>query len=82
MISPKTYYLTEDRQNVVDEGDPKAKFLLVRAGNEISDALAEQHGISEKKAAPPPAQSAPANSGPAPQNREDAMPKRKTRGKK
>lgn len=83
MISQKSYYLTADRQNVVEEGDPKAQFLLVRAGMELPDALAEQYGLSGKKAAaPPPAQSAPADSGPEPKNREQAMPKLKTRGGK
>lgn len=51
MISPKTYYLTEDRENVVEEGDPKAKFLLVREGQEIADADAEKYdlaGVNEK----------------------------------
>jgi len=84
MISSKTYYLTADRQNVVEEGDPKAQFLLVRAGNEIPDAQAEQYGIKGDKKAAPASEAPPASSdsGPEPKNREQAMPKLKTRGKR
>lgn len=83
MISPKTYYLTADRENVVEEGDPKAQFLLVRAGMEIPDAVAEKHGISgDKKPEPASAPPVEPDSSPAPKNREDAMPKRRTRAKR
>lgn len=46
MISPKTYFLTEDRSKVVAEDNPKAKFLLVRAGMEIDDKTAARHGLT------------------------------------
>lgn len=81
MISPKTLYLTADRENVVEEGDPKAQFLLVRGGMELPDAVAEKYGVKgDKKAAAAPAE--PPQGGPAVQNREEAMPKLKKRGKK
>lgn len=80
MIANKTLFLTEDRQSVVPEGDPKAKFLLVREGNELSDALAEKYGVKgDKKPAPA---DEPPQGGPAPQNREATMRQLKTRGKK
>lgn len=88
MISSKTLYLTADRENVVEEGDPKAQFLLVRAGMELPDATAEKYGVTEgKKPATPspepsPAAAAQNDGGPQPQNREAAMKPRKTRGKK
>lgn len=47
MIAKQTVFLTEDRSTVVPEGDPKAKFLLVREGNEISDALVEKHDCAD-----------------------------------
>lgn len=69
MISDKTLYLSEDREKVVNEGDPKAKFLLVRAGQELPDALAAKHGIGGvKKAAPAP------TSPPEPSPASNAMP--------
>lgn len=61
MIAKHTLYLTADRQSVVKEGDPKAQFLLVREGQEISDADAEKYGVSGKKSEPA-AEPAPAAS--------------------
>lgn len=86
MISSKTLYLTADRENVVEEGDPKAQFLLVKAGMELPDAMAEKYGVKgdKKAAAAPPAEPAPApaeDAGPQPKNREADIKLRK-RGKK
>jgi hypothetical protein len=38
MKSNATVFLTEDRKTAVAEGDPKARFLLVRAGGDIAEA--------------------------------------------
>lgn len=54
MISSKTLYLTADRDKVVEEGNPKARFLLVREGHEIDDKLAEKHGVNAQKASKQP----------------------------
>lgn len=43
MIAKQTVYLTGDRSKVVPEGDKDARFLLVREGHEINEALVEQH---------------------------------------
>lgn len=48
MISPKTYFLTEDRSKAVPQGDKAARFLLVREGQEIPDVIAEKYGITWK----------------------------------
>lgn len=96
MISKQTVYLNENRTKAVAEGDPGARFLLVREGMEIDLALAEKYDGatdligSASKAKPEKAEpiqapnlkgasSAPVDAGPAPTNREQAMPKRRTR---
>lgn len=43
MIAKQSVYLTGDRKKAVAEGDKEARFLLVREGHEIEDAIAEQY---------------------------------------
>ena len=67
----RTLWLTADRDKVVEDGDPKAAFLLGTAGKDVPDDEAKRLGITEKKApaakqTPAPAnkaRSAPANKG-------------------
>ena len=67
----RTLWLTADREKVVEDGDPRAAFLLGTAGKDVPDAEAQRLGITGKKApaakqAPEPAnkaRSAPANKG-------------------
>lgn len=37
-ISTKTLYLNADRTRVLEDGDPDAAFLLVRAGSAVNEA--------------------------------------------
>lgn len=48
MIASKTFYHNATRTKVVEEGDKDAQFLIVREGQEISDALAEKYGLDKK----------------------------------
>lgn len=54
----RTLWLTADKAKVVEDGDPKAAFLLGTAGKDVPDAEAERLGLSgkpkaaEKQAAP------------------------------
>ena len=50
LISKKTFYHTADRSRIVEEGDPDAAFLIVRAGGAIEQAEAERLGISGQRA--------------------------------
>lgn len=43
MIAKQTVFLTGDRSKAVPEGHPEARFLLVREGHDINEALVEQH---------------------------------------
>lgn len=43
LTAKQSVFLTEDRKSAVKEGDPKAKFLLVRAGREIVQSEAEKY---------------------------------------
>lgn len=52
MIATERLYLTSDRKAVVSESDPKAAFLLVAKGGELSDKLAAQYGLGKIEAAP------------------------------
>lgn len=73
MKSNQTVYLNADKSKAVPEGDPDARFLLVREGHELDDKIAEQYeGAIElmsqtasapkesPAAAPPPPAKAPA----------------------
>lgn len=73
MIAKQTVFLTGDRSKAVPEGHEEAKFLLVREGCNIEDALAEKHGAvalidapAEKKAVEPQQQEPPVLKGDAP----------------
>ena len=57
--SDRTLYLTADQSEVVEEGDPRAAFLLVREGSQIDDALAKQHGLKASSKAEDKAVDAP-----------------------
>jgi hypothetical protein len=48
-------YLTEDKKEVVEEGDPRARYVLGVEGSEIPDELAEELGLLkiDKKATRP-----------------------------
>lgn len=84
MKSNQTVYLNADKSKAVPEGDADARFLLVREGHELDDKIAEQYegaiDLMGKTASAPGKPSAAAS--PAPQNREQAMPQRRTRTKK
>jgi hypothetical protein len=42
-------YLAADQQTVVEDGDPRAAFLLATPGTEISEADAKRLGLSEEE---------------------------------
>lgn len=48
MIATKTLFHNSDRTKVVPEGHEDAQFLIVREGQEISDADAEKYGLTKK----------------------------------
>ena len=52
-----TLWLTADRTQVVPDGDPAARYLLVAAGGELDDATAAAYGLTAatKQIAAPPA---------------------------
>lgn len=43
IVAPVSIYTTQERDRAVKEGDPKAQFLLVRAGCEIAQDEAEKY---------------------------------------
>lgn len=47
-------YLADDQATVVEEGDPRAAYLLVATGGTLPDAVAKQHGLprTDEKGAP------------------------------
>lgn len=47
-------WLTADKNEVVEDGDPRAAFLLGGAGTEVPDAEAERLGLTAAKPAPEP----------------------------
>ena len=49
LISDRRLYLTEDGDEVCEEGDPRARFLLVGAGGTISAAEVERLELGTKK---------------------------------
>jgi hypothetical protein len=72
MIAKQTVFLTGDRSEAVPEGHKDAKFLLVREGSMIEDALAEKHNAvalvdtpAKKKPVEPQQQQAPVLKGDA-----------------
>lgn len=94
MISKQTVFLNADRTNAVKEGDPKARFLLVRQGHEIAESIVEKYSgaaalVGSGKDAPQSefAESHPlaqaGDGSPTPSNREgDLKLKKRSRGKK
>ena len=46
-------FLTADRERVVAGDDPAAAFLLVPAGGEIPDEVANKYGLKRRKQPPP-----------------------------
>lgn len=46
MIADRRLCLTADRSQVVEQGDARAKWLLVGAGREIGEGAVKQYGLS------------------------------------
>ena len=63
MFLDRRLWLTADREGVVEDGDPKAAFLLGNEGTEVPDAEAKRLGVKAKSAPANKAKSAPANKG-------------------
>lgn len=84
MIAKQSVYLTADRSKAVPESDPEAKFLLVREGHEIEEALVEKHSALDlvnsaskaKPAEPAPSREHMPPANPAP----DTAPAAKKKG--
>lgn len=76
MIAKQSVYLNADRSQALPEGHDDAKFLLVREGNEIEEAIIEKYDAmslvnSAAKAkpaapAPSPREAFPGDAKPAP----------------
>jgi hypothetical protein len=47
MIAKQSVYLTADRKTAVPEGDKGARFLLVREGHEVNDAVLDRYENAE-----------------------------------
>lgn len=45
MILKERLWWTQDKKNIVKDGDPRAAFLLGAPGQTISDAIAKQYSI-------------------------------------
>jgi hypothetical protein len=58
VIADRRLWLTADREQVVEEGDPSAAFLFATPGKEVSDADAERYGLKASKAKPAETQQA------------------------
>lgn len=87
MISKQTVYLNEDRTEAVAEGDPSARYLLVREGHEIEPAMAEKYEGAAKligagKSAAAEKKAEQSNEPPAPAHREQTLPKLRKRAKR
>lgn len=50
-VLDRPLYLTEDKKTVVEEGDPRARFVLGVAGSEIPDEQAKELGLLKAPAA-------------------------------
>ena len=48
--SDTRWFLTADRETAVEEGDPRAAFLLVGVGGQLSDEEAAKYGLKNKPA--------------------------------
>jgi hypothetical protein len=47
-VTDRKLWLTADKSEVVEDGDPRAAFLLASAGKEIDAETAERYGLSGK----------------------------------
>lgn len=54
-------WLTADREQVVEDGDPDAAFLFASPGDEVSDEDAKRYGVKAKAKPADKQASAPAN---------------------
>ncbi len=54
-------WLTADKESVVEDGDPKAAFLLGNEGTEVPDDEAKRLGVKAKPAPANKAKQAPSN---------------------
>jgi hypothetical protein len=52
--SDRRLYLTADRSQVVEEGDPRAALLLVCKGGTLDEKTAKQYGLIKEEAPPEP----------------------------
>lgn len=68
-------YLTADRSEVVEAGDPRAAFLLAAEGHDVDAAEAERLGLSGKK----PAKAEPVEEAAPAEAKEQAAPANKAR---
>lgn len=76
MFARQTVFLSEDRKRAVPEGDKAARFLLVRQGQEIPDAITKRYeGAAEL------IQSEPSSQAPAPPVESDDKKPAKKNGK-
>jgi hypothetical protein len=48
-------YLTEDKSEVVKEGDPRARFMFCATGSQVPEDEARKYGLISDKAKPEPA---------------------------
>lgn len=46
MVSDRRLYLTADKSEVVEDGDPRAAFLFANEGYELSAAIVERYGLT------------------------------------
>lgn len=70
--SNRRLYLTADKSRVVEEGDPQARSLLVRAGGNVSAELAERYGLSAPKTTRAEAKAEEPKAEPAPETEPEA----------
>jgi hypothetical protein len=62
-IADRKLWLTADREQVVEEGDSRAAFLLAAPGDEVSDEDAKRYGLKSKPKSEDKQAPAPANKG-------------------
>lgn len=85
MIAKQTVFLTGDRSQAVPEGHADAKFLLVREGHDIEEALIEKHDAMDLVNSAATAKPEPAPSrehAPAPNPPPAAKPEKVAKSKK
>jgi len=62
-VADRKLWLTDDRSETVEDGDPRAAFLLCSAGDEVSDEDAKRYGVKSKAKSANKEQAPPANKG-------------------